>query len=135
MSGESISAAGIEAGHTPGPWHVLNNGYCVGGPPSVQLADPIGAGVAMCCMAARSPDETAANARLIAAAPELLEACRAMVAWDEAEKAGPDYGGLTRDTHPSGEAIWREWWDGQLKLCDKAFVKAKSAIARAEGRA
>lgn len=105
MSGESISAAGIEAGHTPGPWHVLNNGYCVGGPPSVQLADPIGAGVAMCCMAARSPDETAANARLIAAAPEMLVALKTIALHA-----------------PSLDVT------GIRELCD-------AAIARAEGRA
>lgn len=38
---------------------------------------------------------------------EAAEACRALVAWDESEKNGPDYGSLTRTTHPQGELIWR----------------------------
>ena len=81
------------------------------------------------------PAVQAANARLIAAAPDLLAACRAMIAWDDAEKAGPDYGSQTRETHPSGEAIWRTWWDSQHELCRQAFDGARAAITRATGGA
>lgn len=75
-----------------------------------------------------------ADARLIAAAPELLAALRLHQAWADSERAGPDYGGQTRDTHPDGEAIWRRWWDGNLDLCARANEATSAAIAKAEGR-
>lgn len=62
--------------HTPGPWEVLENttpgyGYHVNAP------SPVGYDVAIVCQHNRGIGETEyANARLIAAAPELLEACR-----------------------------------------------------------
>jgi hypothetical protein len=59
-----------------------------------------------------------------------LDACRALVAWDDAEKAGPDYGTLTRDTHPNGEAVWRRWWNDQQALCDHAFATARAFLAK-----
>ncbi|MEK9751609.1 MAG: hypothetical protein VW338_00135 [Rhodospirillaceae bacterium] len=68
------------------------------------------------------------------AAPELLAAARAMIAWGDAEKTGPDYGSQTRDTHPDGEKIWRLWWDNQTALCERAFDTARAALAKAEGR-
>jgi len=57
--------------HTPGPWFVFSNTHCVGGP----HADPNQptAGVAMCALQFRRPDEIRANTRLIAAAPDMLE--------------------------------------------------------------
>jgi hypothetical protein len=74
------------------------------------------------------------HARLIAAAPDLLEALRFHKAWADSERAGPDYGGQTRDTHPDGERIWRAWWDNQLDLCGRANTATDAAIAKAEGR-
>lgn len=56
------------------------------------------------------------DAYLIAAAPELLEACVAMIEWDEREK---DH---AVDFH------------ARMALCDAAFQKALAAIAKAEGR-
>ena len=75
-----------------------------------------------------------ANARLIAAAPDLLEALRLHKAWAESEKTGPDYQGMTRDTHPNGHAIWSKWWNDNLNLCDRANKATDSAIAKAEGK-
>jgi len=63
---------------------------------------------------------------------ELVAACRAMIAWDDAEKAGPDYGTLTRDSHPDSAAIWQRWWDDQDHLCRRAFDLARTAIAKAK---
>jgi len=57
--------------HTPGPWFLFNDGKCVGGPETNEGA---GQGIAMCSMRARTDDEARANARLISAAPQLLEA-------------------------------------------------------------
>jgi hypothetical protein len=74
------------------------------------------------------------DARLIAAAPELLEAAHKHVEWIEEERNGPNYSGLTRDTHPNGEAIWRDWWDSQLELCAETEALARAAINKALGK-
>lgn len=60
-------------------------------------------------------------------------ACRALVAWFESERTGPDYGSLNRDTHPDGEEIWRAWWTGQLAQCDRAERLARQAIDLNQG--
>lgn len=62
---------------TPGPWHLINE-FCVGGPiePGWEAA---GSGVAHCGMRARTPEEAAANARLITAAPDLYKALRSIL--------------------------------------------------------
>lgn len=72
------------------------------------------------------------RARLIAASPELLEACRLHALWADSEKAGPQYPeGVTRDN--GGEAIWRKWWDANLDLCERAQNATRAAIAKAVG--
>ena len=71
------------------------------------------------------------NARLISAAPDLLAALRLHQAWSDSEDAGPDYGDQTRATHPDGERIWRQWWDGNLSLCERAQDATRAAIAKA----
>ena len=70
-----------ESKHTPGPWFVFGNGHCVGGPKGFIDGDPREqtAGVAMCGMRLRTDDEAEANARLIAAAPDLLAACEMLI--------------------------------------------------------
>jgi hypothetical protein len=70
--------------HTPGPWEASSIGE---GLPLTHighvLAAKLGGGFDSYCIAllagTRPHEETSANARLIAAAPDLLEACRAMV--------------------------------------------------------
>lgn len=73
-----------EAKHTPGPWQAdgpfVRDGTC-----SVADARPTHADV--------TGDEVLANARLIAAAPELLAACKALMDglddyWITTEKGG-----------------------------------------------
>jgi len=101
------------ATHTPGPWNVgtsaqgrevvFLNGLTErhgGLGPSQNWID---------C-------NTEANASLIAAAPELLEACVAMIEWDAREE---DH---AVDFH------------ARMMLCKAAFQKARAAIAKAEGR-
>ncbi len=56
--------------HTPGPWFKFENADCVGGPHPENGT----AGIALCGMRLRSPEEVAANIRLIAGAPTMLEA-------------------------------------------------------------
>ena len=53
---------------------------------------------------------------VFAAAPELLEACRAMIEWDDREK---------------DHAVD---FDARMHLCRVAFDKARAAVAKAEGR-
>lgn len=62
--------------HTPGPWFIFGNGHCVGGPAIAPLGESQTAGIAMCSMSKRHTDECVANAKLIAAAPELLRVLR-----------------------------------------------------------
>ena len=84
----------MAAKHTPGPWFIFGNGHCVGGANTdpTTLAEHPTAGIAMCGMARREPAECEANARLIAAAPDLLAALQGL---DEAYcRAGT---ALTRD--------------------------------------
>ncbi len=58
---------------------------------------------------------TEANARLIAAAPELLDACMAMIEWDDREQ---------------DHAVD---FNARMDLCRAAFNKARAAIAKATG--
>ena len=93
--------------HTPGPWKTLNPGissiYC-----TIQGAN----GGRVCAIGENSHENHHFNARLIAAAPDLLAACqRAVMA-----------GGPFDDSH---SAYWT------LNADDMAAIRA--AIARATG--
>lgn len=124
--------------HTPGPWHrsikparkyptvwAGRNKHVAAVVPGAPYGSGNGADM--------SDEELEANIDLIAAAPDLLEALRLHQAWADSERAGPDYGGQTRDAHPDGERIWRQWWEGTLSLCDRANAATASAIAKATG--
>lgn len=94
--------------HTPGPWHIgMKPGPIIYGPQGEQVAD-LRAHLLM-------PDESAANARLIAAAPELLEALKTMT--DEYASSMRN-AGVTH--YPEALAIVRQ---------------ARAVIAKAEGGA
>lgn len=84
------------AEHTPGPWEAIGAEVYAPAPATVR---PL---IARCIY---GPPDERANAHLIAAAPDLLEALRYIVAWN-----------------PDG-------WDG-----DRARAQALAAIAKAEGR-
>jgi hypothetical protein len=108
----------MSARHTPGPWFTFANGTCVGGPVGI-LGNPSGAetaGIAHCGMALRTGDELQANARLIAAAPELLQALR------EAE-AGLEFCGADK---PVAEG-------GFVPTPTLALRVVRAAIAKATG--
>lgn len=83
--------------HTPGPWQTqdVGHGHCI---------DPNIAWVGL--TSKQAPEETAANARLIAAAPELLAALQ-MIETDK---------------------------DGDGFICKEAMDMVRHAIAKAEGR-
>lgn len=111
--------------HTPGPWlvdhaaswAVVTDHYF----PHLVAITKYGA-----------DGTSAANARLIAAAPDLLEACKTFAEWLRREEAGgtnEPWSGK-RDT-PEGEAAWREWYHENIRLCDLAQTQALAALAKA----
>jgi hypothetical protein len=92
--------------HTPGPWYVR------GAPAAYQHEKPrdITSGhslIATACMLNNFRGETLANARLIAAAPDMLEALRTIVEY------GPQSG---------------------MKADAPMLIAARASIAKAEGR-
>jgi hypothetical protein len=97
--------------HTPGPWMVL---------PSVQtgqfaILTQHGPRKDIACTYGFPHDPREANARLIAAAPELLAACTAMAEWDARE-----------EDHAVD-------FDTRMGLYRDAISKARTAIAKATG--
>jgi len=106
-----------EQKHTPGPWKA--NLY-LGGAYAIDRIAPNGdrlATVATVCGAL----ETKANARLIAAAPDLLEACR------NAERT------IRRLCQMYNEEV--DHIDEYLESSDKNIKPIRKAIAKAEGGA
>lgn len=114
--------------HTPGPWAVYDDSND-GKTNRIEIA-ALGKTVARIYHSV--PEEDLPNARLIAAAPELLEACQTFAEWLRREEEGFVAAGRSRDT-PEGEAEWREWYYGNLALCDLAQNQARAAIAKATG--
>jgi hypothetical protein len=105
-----------EQTHTPGPWMLGEN------TPS-ELDQPIYANgtegcVGICVVDLDEADEADANARLIAAAPDLLAACKKIVATHD-----------IRDEHAN------EYEAGYTEGLGVASKIARDAIARAEGGA
>lgn len=117
--------------HTPGPWYAYPN--------VLQVADKKywftddgarhGDTPNMVIECAR-----VADAHLIAAAPDLLQACQTFAEWLHREDVGFAVLGHDRST-PEGESAWREWYDGNLTLCALAQKQACAAIAKATGEA
>lgn len=94
--------------HTVGPWFTARNGFS-----TVYIEARIGGGmlqeVAACGPTAEGPDQQEANARLIAAAPDLLDQLSALLAMCERQTDFNDDG------------------DGAM------FERARAAIAKATG--
>ena len=67
--------------HTPGPWAVYVNAHS-----DIVIRKMSKDGFELCAIARVSGGY--ANARLITAAPELLEACERLLAWDYFHEAG-----------------------------------------------
>lgn len=97
-----------EANHTPGPWVASFTRLS-------EVRATNGAVIAK-CQKLTDLTNLQANARLIAAAPELLDACMAMLEWDDREK---------------DHAID---FNARMDLCRAAFDKARAAIAKATGQ-
>ena len=119
----------MEAKHTGATWKVdvelgsRNGEYLI----TVDAGDR-GMGMAIAETRVGSGHERA-NARLIAAAPELLEACQTFAEWLRREDAG--FPAETRYNTPEGKAKWREWFDENIRICALAQEQARAAIAKA----
>lgn len=96
--------------HTPGPWRIGDAGRTVFGPPNGNPSPQTVASVTH-----------KANARLIAAAPEMLEALRGMLATVERGEADS-----------RGRAMWTIREGATRAYCD-ALDAARSTIAKATG--
>lgn len=117
-----------EAKHTPGPWYVDQDER-----PGMQWNRHIHsqtADYAVCFMAhsdGKDPARDEANANLIAAAPNLLEALRDLLA------VNTEAAGLSMSVIASSEEFAHFMRECERK-CGAAETKARAAIAKAEGR-
>lgn len=112
-----MTAPASTAKHTPGPWFQGSGDYqyCVYDKRVWINPDGSRGGETPNLVVVISPEDAVADARLIASAPELLEACAAMIEWDDREK-----------DHAVDFAA-------RMALCAAAFDKARAAIAKATG--
>jgi len=97
--------------HTPGPWKIENGHIQQSGIAYWQITDGADA---ICCNQFCYADNSDANARLIAAAPDLLEALKRLAV--------------------ISDGIYVRMSDGEARLMREAWEKADAAIAKAEGR-
>jgi hypothetical protein len=120
--------------HTPTPWAISPpwSGFSKISGPNGELIFGLAAGGVD---EKRSDDECDDNAAFLLRAVNnhhaLLDAAHTFKAWLDHEDRSPDYGEFTRETHPEGERIWREWWQLGLDLCRQAQDKARAALAAA----
>lgn len=116
---------------TPGPWFATEE-YGTG---DILVYHAIRAGRNMWdeTIASTWAEPNAANAHLIAAAPDLYEALSAFVSWSDADEEGPRYSSPDRRDGPNGEAEWRQWWNGQLELAARSHLLGSAAIKKARG--
>lgn len=138
-----------ESKHTPGPWTVVHEdeGSC--------FVDTVAPGNSQWAIAVPRGPNSKANARLIAAAPELLEALIECGEWfgltkcpldqweDLAEvfykdtgflRPGKDYPaghGLSEAEESERDAKWKAWSE---KRRSEMTARIRAAIAKAEGR-
>lgn len=104
------------AQHTPGPWSVDENVNGI----HIMQDNPGSVDLKVARIAGRA-DDSIANAWLIAAAPDLLDACQAMIRWDDAEK----------NARPFDEDFGKGFYD-RMDMCAEAFAKAREAITKAQ---
>ena len=117
----------MSASHTPGPWKAhFQEAYFVTGPDLGRVAMMMNLKGAHGLGGRRSGDESAANCRLIAAAPELLEALRLMIAIHD-EPAG--FAGKYGKALDAAIAQQKEKIDARLKVARDAIAKATGAPA------
>lgn len=111
--------------HTPGPWTL---GSFDGNPAYVSVYGPNDELVADVHADEFDENEAEANARLIAAAPDLLAACEALV--DGRQETNTDYTGLNRccllcDAWANRESAIVHTTDCPVGMAQKAIARAK----------
>lgn len=107
----------MEAKHTPAPWECVDS-MSVRGP--YFMGDTVSPGYLVAALPTSTPpDERRANARLIASAPDLLEAAQKVLAWYEAEK-----------DHSKEPDFYK-----RMDMCRDSEEAIRSAIAKATGEA
>ena len=128
MGNTSAPAHQVTDKHTPGPWNVHFDHKAS---PSIWIDANDNAGIAKIepwdhhgTTSETHNDEDWANARLIAASPELLSACR----WFRDQL---DAGELVRDITRDAQSDWGP----RMMRFTMELQKAVTAIAKAEGRA
>ena len=100
--GETNEASVQSVVHTPGPWTVANNGKSVLAG-SVKINQQAGPAAQSAAVAARNELTLQANAKLIAAAPDMLEALRRIVRHQDIISSSPGLATSTR--HIAAQAI------------------------------
>ena len=98
--------------HTPGPWRIGDAGNTVFGSPNGEPAPVVVATLAPARGAKR------ANARMVAAAPDLLEACKEAVS------------GLGLDARENADELEQDFGTEGVRV----FNLLRAAIAKAEGQ-
>lgn len=110
--------------HTPGPWRAnFEEAYFVTGPDLGRVAMMMNLKGAHGLGGRRSGDESAANCRLIAAAPELLEALQ----WYEAKAVQMGRAAIDQDSKLLLELM--------KEIAVEYGAQARTAIAKAKGGA
>lgn len=116
----------MAASHTPGPWRVSTT---PSGDRVIGIGKRTGEGIADCGFGTWrvGGEEALANARLIAAAPDLLAAVKSALAFIEADNLACEAGTCI------GEITTLDLHTGEPRKIDLSALRA--AIAKAEGRA
>jgi hypothetical protein len=147
MSNESSAKTNASAMHTPGPWLIStpNSNEYTRGVHGAQIGDDFSFVICDLADDGYPEHEREANARLIAAAPALAEACKTFGEWLRREEDGffawlkVEYPALAANYADSGaaresvegEAAWRLWYHGNLEICSLAQSQARAALALA----
>jgi len=110
----------MTAQHTPGPWHTRKNDA------SITAEAPNGTASTVAHVDfSKSRDEWVANARLIAAAPDLLAAAEARI---EAARLQVEF-----HAQPPGSPGKAAVWEPAVQAAMKAHDMTVAAIAKARG--
>lgn len=96
--------------HTPGPWQVYRPNKFETGPTRIALANSNNPMSDEICVLYINPDGSTGNAELIAAAPEMLEALKAIV--------------KNMRNPAQTDDFWQERTIA-VELCEKAIAKAE----------
>jgi hypothetical protein len=105
------------AKHTPGPWTIDDNRN-LEEDPGIDINQADGGRVALVAPTPDEPERSMIDARLIAAAPELLEACKRALRIENA---------MLKDAVENRN-------DAEQTGCEMNIAVYESAIAKAEGR-